>query len=53
MEGLGWRVGNGWSIKVQDEKWVCVDGRLTSPTRLNNDGCDMQVGELIHHDTMV
>ena len=52
LEGLGWQVGNGWSINAFNDKWVMIDGKMQSPIATNTPTHDLLVGELIDHDAM-
>lgn len=52
LEGLCWRVGNGWSINALQDKWVLVDGHMQAPVARNHPPYDMMVGELIDQELM-
>lgn len=52
LEGLGWRVGNGWSINAVRDKWVMIEGKMQAPQSLHPLAHDIMVGDLMDQDTM-
>lgn len=52
LEGLGWRVGNGWNIRALSQKWVTMNGAMQSPTTPNSTHSELLVGELVDHEAM-
>lgn len=49
LEGLGWRVGNGCSVRVWEDIWVPEGDRFVVPAGTQVQNSEMLVADLIDH----